>query len=360
MRAPVQEHLVIAVFFPEDPRLVDIIRKAYPDLKITWVQSPDPGLGIAPGECVPRDVWESATILLTFKELPPKQEYVPNLKFVQIHSAGVDHVSKHPIVANSDITMATVSGIHGPPIAEWVIMSYLTFCRKYNTSYAWQQKHEWHSFGDRLSGVYDNQGKRVGVLGYGSVGRQIARLSAAMGSSVIAYTMSPRDTPESRRDHGYVIPGTGDPDGSIPEAWFSGKDKASLHKFLSQDLDHLIISVPLTSSTEKLIGPEEFGILARNKTFVTNIARGKVIDQDTLIKALHAGDIRGAALDVTDPEPLPADSPLWDAPNCTVSPHMSFLSDKAFDRIFDVLRINLGKYFSGEKLLNQLERHKGY
>ncbi|KZF23060.1 D-isomer specific 2-hydroxyacid dehydrogenase [Xylona heveae TC161] len=360
MRAPVQEHLLIVVALEEDPRLVEVIRKAHPNVNITWVKSPSRGPGVIPGACVPRDIWQSATILLTDEELPPRPEYAPNLKFIQLHTAGIDQVSKHPMVANSTVKIATVSGIHGPPIAEWVMMSYLTFCRKFYTSYQWQQKHEWHGFGDRMRGIYDNQGKRVGILGYGSVGRHVARVSAALGSSVIAYTMSPRDTPESRRDRGYMVPGTGDPEGVIPEAWFSGKDKASLHEFLSQDLDHLVISVPLTRSTEKFIGPEEFKILARNKTFVTNISRGRVIDQDALIAALHAGDIRGAALDVTDPEPLPVDHPLWDAPNCLVSPHMSFLSEKAFDRIFDILRINLGRLFRGEKLVNQLENSKGY
>src|SRR5215471_4549871 len=125
-----------------------------------------------------------------------------------------------------------------------------------------------------------------------------------MGMTVHAYTFSPRPTPESRRDTGYVIPNTGDPGGTLPSSWHSGSDKASLHAFLSQNLDHVLVSVPLTPSTTNLLGAEEFALLSRSCTsrgrrpFVTNIARGKVIDQDALIESLKSGELSGAAVDV--------------------------------------------------------------
>lgn len=92
----------------------------------------------------------------------------------------------------------------------------------------------------------DLVGQRLGILGYGSIGRQAAHVTKAMGMDVLAYTATPKETPESRRDHGFVVPGTGDLEGDYPSAWFSGLDKKSLHHFLDQDLDVLLIAVPLT------------------------------------------------------------------------------------------------------------------
>lgn len=182
---------------------------------------------------------------------------------------------------------------------------------------------------------------------------------------VYAYTASPKDTPESRHDDGYVVPNTGDPDGSFPVAWHHGTTKEELSKFLALGLDHIVISLPLTPATTKLFGAEEFATLGASKSvgrkpFVTNISRGKIIDQDALIAALHNGDLSGAALDVTEPEPLPKDHPLWDAPNLLIHPHISGIGTEYTARALDVLKINVGRLLKGEKLINELERKRGY
>lgn len=220
-------------------------------------------------------------------------------------------------------------------------------------------------------------------------------MAQAMGMRVIAYTASPRNTPESKKDKGYIVPGTGDPDGIVPSAWFSGTDKISLHHFLSQDIDHLLISVPLTPSTRHLLSSEEFEILSRRNAFVSNISRGPIINQSALISALevyatHAGShtsistdepihgsiendhatgaslakgvpgLRGAALDVTNPEPLPPEDPLWDAPNCIITPHISGGGTAYTERAFEILMLNLEKTERGEKMINVVDRKKGY
>ena len=197
-----------------------------------------------------------------------------------------------------------------------------------------------------------------------------------MGMSVIAYTAHKRTTADSKKDKGFIIPNTGDPDGSIPEAWYGGFDKDSLHEFLRQDIDHLLISVPLTAETTHLIGKEEFDILGRGgqNAFISNISRARIIVQDELIAALHAYDqgvkagksgdeltgLRGAALDVTDPEPLPADHALWDAPNCIITPHISALGSMYTKRAFQVLEVNLDRREKGEEMLNVVNRKRGY
>ena len=259
-----------------------------------------------------------------------------------------------------------------------VTMTALVQSHSYNLLHRWQREHHWvkdHS-GDEVDfrNLRDLVGQRLGVLGYGSIGRQVARVASAMGMSVLAYTASPRPTPESKKDKGFIVPGTGDPDGTIPEAWYSGLDRESLHNFLAQDLDYLLVSVPLTKQTTHFLAAPEFDILSKRNTFISNIARGQILKQDDLISALHQyengkkegkkGDdlkgLRGAALDVTDPEPLPEDNPLWDAPNCILTPHISGQGTDYFDRAFQVLELNLERRQNGEKLINVVNRERGY
>jgi phosphoglycerate dehydrogenase-like enzyme len=181
---------------------------------------------------------------------------------------------------------------------------------------------------------------------------------------VIAYTASPRNTPESKKETGYIVPGTGDEDGLIPSEWYSGLDKASLHNFLKQDIDVLLISVPLTPQTRHFLGKEEFEILGKKNAFIVNIARGPIIKTEDLIEAVKKpfdqGGLRGAALDVTEPEPLPADSELWDVENIAVTPHVSGLGDTYADRSFAILDINLTNLEQGKQLINLVSRKKGY
>jgi lactate dehydrogenase-like 2-hydroxyacid dehydrogenase len=118
----------------------------------------------------------------------------------------------------------------------------------YNALHDNQKAHTWDvgPLRDDLNKSTDSVGQRIGILGYGSIGRQVARVSRAMGMDVLAYTASAKDTPDSKKDKDYFVPGTGDADGEIPSAWYSGLDRKSLHNFLKQDLDFLLVSVPLT------------------------------------------------------------------------------------------------------------------
>lgn len=195
-----------------------------------------------------------------------------------------------------------------------------------------------------------------GILGYGAIGRQVARVCKALGMDVIAFTSTCRDTPESRRDRAFNLPGLGDPDGTLPDRWMHGKTKDDVNSFLAQDLDMLLISLPLTKASEKLISREQFEILSTKKTFVVNIARGPIVDQEALIEALAEGKIRGAALDVTDPEPLPGNHPLWKAKNCIITPHISWQSKSQRTRCLGILAANVEKFFKGEALINELKR----
>ncbi len=149
---------------------------------------------------------------------------------------------------------------------------------------------------------------------------------------------------------------------------FSGLDKSSLHHFLAQDIDHLLVSVPLTAQTTHFIAAPEFEILGKRKAFITNISRGQILNQTDLIAALELGaknggkdgGLSGAALDVTDPEPLPKEDPLWDVPNCIITPHISGLGTAYVDRAFGVLEVNLERREEGKEMINVVDRERGY
>lgn len=195
-----------------------------------------------------------------------------------------------------------------------------------------------------------------GILGYGAIGRQCANIGKALGMDVIAFTMRARSTAESRRDDSFLVPGTGDPEGLIPSKWYHGATRNDLNNFLNQGLDLLVLCLPLTSRTKGMMGKEQFQILSKKRCFVCNVGRGGLIVSNDLVEALELGWLRGAALDVTDPEPLSKGHPLWKAPNIFITPHVSWKSDKYWRRVLDILELNLKAFDSNGNWVNRLEK----
>ncbi|KAM0444384.1 hypothetical protein ACHAO4_010227 [Trichoderma viride] len=259
----------------------------------------------------PQKEWKDVTILVTGSALPAAH-IAPKLEYVQIQSAGANHILQNPLFSSTDVALCTASGVHG------------------------------------------------GILGYGAVGRQIARVVKALGMDIYACNLHPRLTPESRKDETYTPAGLGDPEGVFPSKWFSADDTEGLHQFLSSGLDLLVITVPLTDRTRGIISRRELALLAKRKAFVSNIGRGEVVITDDLIDALEEGTIRGAALDVTDPEPLPDGHRLWSTKNVFISPHVSGNSSSYARRVFEVLKYNLIRMSEGKELTNKVDKSKGY
>lgn len=171
---------------------------------------------------------------------------------------------------------------------------------------------------------------------------------------VYAFTLHERPTAESRKDDSFTEPGLGDPEGQFPSKWFFGTDQ--LNDFLASNLDLLVITLPLTSLTQGMISSKQFEILSKKKAFVSNVGRGPIIDTDALIEALKKDQIRGAALDVTDPEPLPQDHALWKFENVTITPHCSGNSNHYNERVLKILSYNLGRLTRGEDVVNKVDR----
>lgn len=186
----------------------------------------------------------------------------------------------------------------------------------------------------------------------------MARVAQALGIDTVVYTSKPRVTAaEKRDDNSFVQSGSGDPDGSIPTQYFHGQTKAEFQHFLSQDLDILVLALPLTPATRNLVGKDELQILnSKTGAYLVNISRGAIIDQEALLESLQKGagngGLQGAALDVTDPEPLPSDSKLWTAPNIFISPHVSSITPQTAGRSYAILAENLKRQARGESLLN--------
>ncbi|KAL2062866.1 hypothetical protein VTL71DRAFT_5938 [Oculimacula yallundae] len=363
---PEREYVLILLPFPHNDKvtnLIDGIRTKHHNVEFEYHNIAFTGMTNVDVSSVPEDSWKKSTILVTFNSLPPSLSLIPNLKLLHLFSAGANHIFETPIWKDTDITITNSSGIHAPQIAEWVMLQILAHSHQQKVLLEWQKEHKWGQHSE-LNLVQDGVGQRLGVLGYGAIGRQTARICSALGLDVIAYTASPRTTPESKIDRGYIVPGTGDEDGLIPSAWYSGMDKSSLHNFLAQDIDILLIAVPLTPATTHFLGAEELAILGKRNAFIVNIARGAIVKQDDLIAALKKpvkdGGLRGAALDVTDPEPLPKESELWDLENVVITPHVSGIGTMYMDRSFDILERNLGNLERGKKLLNVVNREKGY
>ena len=190
--------------------------------------------------------------------------------------------------------------------------------------------------------------RRAVIAGYGAIGREVARQLSALGMRIVA--VKPR--PENRADTGYFVPGTGDPDGSIPERIVGD----ALLAEVCRDADVLILTMPLTDASRGIISAAVIAALPAH-AWLINVARGPLVDEPALLEALRGGRLAGAVLDVFAQEPLPADSPWWDQPNVIVTPHVSGTSARYFD---DLLVENLRRYLAGESLLNQIDPERGY
>ena len=257
----------------------------------------------------------------------------PRLKWVQTMSAGVDRFTTTDIW-DSPVILTGVSGIHATPIGEFVLEFMLMFAKQAPFCYKMQQKHEWARF---MPGVLRD--KTVGIVGLGSIGREVARLCKAFGMRVIATRRSAKQSARAR----YV-------------------DKLLPVKQLKQLLgesDYVVIATPLTPETTGLIGTVELKAM-KPTGYIINIGRGGIIDEEALIQALDEKQIAGAGLDVTAIEPLPTDSRLWDFENVILTPHVSGGMEDYMKRATDLFCKNLERYLNNKRLLNVIDKTRGY
>ncbi len=292
---------------------------------------------------------DSVEILYTFY-LPADLSRAPELKWVQLHTAGVDHLLDHPLM-RSDILLTTASGIHATPIAEYVFASILAFSRRVPQMLYYQSRREWPQGRWNLFARPELRDRTLGIIGYGSIGREVGRIARCFGMRVVATKRSV----SQMRDVGYAVQGTGDREGALLDEAFPPE---RLSEMLSL-CDYVVVAVPLTPETRKLIGEAELRAM-KPSAYLVNISRGGTVDEAALLRALREGWIAGAGLDVFEEEPLPSDSPLYDLENVILSPHVSGFTLRYDERTSDLFAENLRRYLTGEPLLNLVDKERGY
>jgi D-2-hydroxyacid dehydrogenase (NADP+) len=274
-----------------------------------------------------------AEIIYGFRISPDILSQAPRLKWIQTMSAGVDDVLTEELV-KSRVILTNVSGIHGVQISELVFGMILALAKHIPQCLQNQSNTKWEPYSPEIL-----NGKTLGIVGLGSIGRTIARLGKSFGMRVIAARRSATGLSSTR----YV-------DVLFP--------KEQLNQLLAQS-DYIVLSLPYTSETDKIIGEKE---LRRMKptAILVNMSRGKVVDETALILALQEEWIAGAGLDTFVKEPLPPDSPLWKLSNVILTPHIGGRTDDYAQKSTVVFCKNLKRYLSGKRLLNVVGKKRGY
>jgi phosphoglycerate dehydrogenase-like enzyme len=299
---------------------------------------------------IPDELWARCEVLYTDR-LIPDAKLAPNLKWVQHHYAGLDPTVGFTPVDRSDIIITTLSGAATSQIAEYVLTMLLAFGRQLPALSAQQKKAEWPKDRWERFKPRELRTSTVGIVGYGSIGRQIARLLREFGATVLATkndAMHPTDS-------GYTPEGMGDPGGDLVHRLYP----AQAIKSMVKDCDFIVVCVPLTENTRGLINADV--LAACNPTaYLIDVSRGGILDQPALIKALNEHKLAGAALDVFPEEPLPAKSPLWEMSNVIITPHIAGVSEHYDERAIALFAENLSRYIADLPLYNIFNPQRGY
>jgi phosphoglycerate dehydrogenase-like enzyme len=284
---------------------------------------------------------EAEFFLCTFP--PTNFDEMHDLKMIQVTSSGYQQLVGLNLTERG-IRACNGLGEFDIPIAEWVIAMIVNLSRDLRSMIRNQEVGKW----DR-SPIHQTEirGRTLGIWGYGGIGRETARIAKAMGLKVHVLT---RRGVKPRRNT-YRMPGTGDPDGKLPDRVFRLDEK---DEFLS-GLDFLVLSMPLTEANHGIVAEHELRILP-DHAYVLNPARGPLIDEQSLLCALHEKWIAGAALDAHYHYPMPADHPLWQFPNVIITPHISGsgASTHFASRVWDIFVQNVHRFISDQPLLNEL------
>lgn len=337
------ERIEILITIPFAEHLLEQLRQVSPRLNVVV----DPAHR---AEDIPADVWEKTEILYTDTVLPDP-EAAPNLRWLQFHYAGVDDVLEAPLLKKPDLEITHLSGVAAPQMAEYVLMMMLGFAHRLPELNANQAKMEWpRDRWDRFM-TKELRGSTVGIVGYGSIGREIARLLQPFNVTVLA---TKRDV-RRPQDSGYYIEGTGDPGGDLFHRLYPVQALSSMLKVC----DYVVVCLPLTSQTRNLIDDKMLRSF-KPSAFLIDIGRGGIIDQNALLAALQERRLAGAALDVFSEEPLPANSPFWKLPNVIVTPHVSGISQSYRKEAVKLFETNLIRYLNGDTLLNRVDLSREY
>jgi len=272
---------------------------------------------------------------VVFGRIPPHLLIkLPNLKWLHLASAGANGMTDRALYANKSTVLTKSSGTFGVPIAEHIVGMMIALGRNFGHYYKKQFEGFWDG---NFPNLLDISGTTVLVVGLGDIGTQVSRLLSAFGCRLIGMRKN-AGKPHEIIDEVYSI--------------------SELHEILPQ-ADYVLICTPGTEETNNLFGQKEFELMKSN-AIIINIGRGMIIDSIALAEALNNGQIHGAGLDVTDPEPLPSGHPLWSAKNLFITPHVSAATSVTTERRARVFINLLKRYIAGEELYNFVDFDAGY
>jgi phosphoglycerate dehydrogenase-like enzyme len=330
---PAETKLVICVWHPftewrPKAMMAGAILKRWPELGVVHLPNYD-GLSKELGD---------TDIFVGYSLRAEQLKDARKLKWIHSTAAGVAQLM-YPELRDSGILVTNPSGIFSVPMAEHTMGLLLALARNFPDSVRQQDAARWtqQELWDKPQHLTELNGQLLLIVGYGSIGREVAKRAKAFDLRVWGVTRS------------------GNGDSSYAERIIAAKD---LHEALPA-ADYVVIAAPETAETKHLIGAAQMAKMKRGARLI-NMGRGSLLDEAALVRALENGSLGGAALDVTATEPLPADSPLWKAPNLMITPHTSAVSDRLWIRETALLMELLERWFDGRELFNRVDFVRGY
>jgi phosphoglycerate dehydrogenase-like enzyme len=331
-------HVAVTVEFP--PSFIERVRSV--DDRVVVHHHPVEGSQ----DELPGPVLGAAEVMYTSGVLPGPAA-APALRWVQLDTSGIDHV-RASALWDSDVVITTLGGVSPAPLAEWVMMMVLAHAHHLRDTEAMAARRHWPSREDRWKLLMPRDLRRstVGIVGYGRLGREVARLCQAFGMRVLAVRREPGSSGGERfgrqqelEDVVAVGPG-------------------GLHDVLAQS-EYVVLTLPFTAETEGMIGVRELETMKAGSALV-NASRGGVVDETALVAALDRGQLDLYASDVFATEPLPVDHPLWSHPHSVVTPHIAGFAPDYLEVVGTLFTGNLRRYLDGAPLLNVADRARGY
>jgi len=282
-----------------------------------------------------REIGDADAIIggITKEDFPAAKK----LKWVQAISAGVEAYSFWPEFVKSDVQLTNCKVVQGPTIADHAFAMLLALTRGLNEYIPNRTKRQWGNRTNAPENMTELPGMTAVIVGAGGIGTQIAQRANGFGMKVIG--VDPRDMPVSNFFSEIVPPDRLDE--VLPKA------------------DVVFISAPLTPQSERMIASRQFDLMKQGAYFIA-VSRGRLYDKQALVKALDSKKLSGAGLDVTDPEPLPAEDSLWNFPNVVITPHVASAAEGANQRRIGVIEDNIRRFAHGAALTHVVDKAKGY
>ncbi len=330
---PAETKLVICVWHPftywcPPPAMAEAIRRRWPEMKVVHLTDYE----ALPPELPDTDIFVGYSLRAQQLTLAKK------LKWIHSTAAGVAQLM-YPELRDSGIVVTNPSGIFAVPMAEHTMGMLIALARNFPDSVRYQDRGQWAQqvLWEMPQRLTELDGKLLLIVGLGSIGRELARRAGAFGMRIWGVTRS------------------GEGDRTLAEKIFP----ASRLDEALPEADYVVVAAPETAETRHLIGAAQIAQMKTSARLV-NVARGSLIQEAALVRALEGGRIAGAALDVAAQEPLPPESPLWPAPNLFLTPHTSAVSDRLWERETALLLDLLEHWFDGRELFNRVDLARGY